>query len=253
LHATDGSGTLLGHPLGDARARRRLGYLPDNSVFFRQSTENAMQFAGRLQSVQEKILHQRVGEVLSTISMQKDGADVRRLSRGQQQRVAIAQALVSDPDLLILDEPTSALDPSGVLEVRELLLAARTAGKGIFFSSHQLAEVERICDRVLFLQEGRIVRQGTLSEMMLESDVLVLAVRGVPVSSPHWREWRLRPEPDKLDAEMVLVEVPIDQQREWIERIWAAGGVLASANQRRRSLESLFVETSGEAPERGRR
>ena len=240
LHSTSGTGSLLGRPLGDASARRRLGYLPDNPAFFRQSNQSAVRFAGTLQGISNRVLQDRVMKTLASVSVQ-DAADVRRLSRGQQQRVALAQALLGDPDLLVLDEPTSALDPSAVHEVRELLLAARAAGNGIFFSSHQLSEVERICDRILFLRAGQIVRQGTMQEMALRTDTLVLTVRGVPIESEYWAKWQLAAEPYPRNGDGVTAEIPAEEQRQWMERIWAAGGELVAMAPKRQSLEDLFL------------
>lgn len=251
LHATSGTGSLLGRPLGDTSARGRLGYLPDNPAFFRQSSDDAVRFTGRLHGMSSRVLSGQVSEALTSVSMPNIAADVRKLSRGQQQRIAMAQALVGDPDLLILDEPTSALDPSAIHEVRELLLAARAAGKGIFFSSHQLSEVERICDRILFLRDGRMVRQGTLEEMILQTETLVLTVRGLPIESACWRAWQLPPRPGPQNGEVVTVEIPAGEQRQWMEKIWLAGGELVGLAPRRQSLEDLFLAVDEEASASG--
>lgn len=242
LRATYGTGSMLGRPLGDAKARQQLGYLPDSPAFFRQSSETAVRFTGTLQGLPSAGLHRRAQDALLRVSMQAVAKDARKLSRGQQQRVALAQAMVGDPELLILDEPTSALDPSAVYEVRELLLAARAAGKGIFFSSHQLSEVERICDRILFLRDGQIVRQGTLEEMLLRSDTLVLTVRGLPSGSQCWHAWKLQPRFSLPSGEVATVEIPAVQQRQWMEKIWLAGGELLGLAPKRQSLESLFLD-----------
>lgn len=246
LQPTSGSGTLLGCPLGDAAARERLGYLPDQPVFFPQTASAAVRFAGQLQGVDASQLSARVQQALARVSLAESelsalSADARRLSRGQQQRVALAQALVGDPDLLILDEPTSALDPASAQQARELLRAVRDEGKGVFFSSHQLAEVERLCDRILFLQDGRILRQGTLDELTLQPDVLVLTVRGLPLNASAWREWPLQPQASGRQAGTVTVEIPAGQQQAWIEKLWQAGGALVEMRPRRQSLEQWFL------------
>lgn len=246
LQPTGGSGTLLGRPLGDAAARVRLGYLPDQPVFFPQTAIAAVRFAGQLQGVDASKLSARVQQALARVSLAGSelsalSADARRLSRGQQQRLALAQALVGDPDLLILDEPTSALDPASAQQARELLRAARDEGKGVFFSSHQLAEVERLCDRILFLRDGRILRQGTLDELTLQPDVLVLTVRGLPLNASAWREWPLQPQASGRQTGTVTVEIPAGQQQAWIEKLWQAGGALVEMRPRRQSLEQWFL------------
>ena len=251
LCASSGTGSLMGRSFFDPSARQRLGFVPENPAFFRQSSRAAIKFAGEIQGMSGHSLSARVREALEQFALGELPMEARKLSRGQQQRLALAQAFVSDPDLLLLDEPTSALDPSAVHDVRELLLAARGAGKGIFFSSHQLSEVERICDRILLLRDGRIVRQGTVPEMLLPAGILVLTVRGLPLDSDHWRIWRLVPQPSLQSGEVVSVEIPASQQRHWIEKIWLAGGELLSMGPKRNSLESLFLPTDKDEPASG--
>ncbi|HET9087181.1 MAG TPA: ABC transporter ATP-binding protein [Acidobacteriaceae bacterium] len=241
LHASSGTGSLLGRPFSDSSARRRVGFVPDNPAFFRQCSQAAIILAGQVQGMPGHSIPARVREVLAQFHLAESVLEARKLSRGQQQRLALAQAFVSNPDLLLLDEPTSALDPRAVHELRELLLAARSAGKAIFFSSHQLSEVERICDRVLFLREGRIVRQSTMREILLRAEMLVLTVHGLPPGSDHWRIWQLVPQPSVQSSEVVSVEIPAGQQRHWIEKIWLAGGELLSMCPKSESLESLFL------------
>ncbi|HEX4019610.1 MAG TPA: ABC transporter ATP-binding protein [Acidobacteriaceae bacterium] len=237
LHASKGQGSMLGHAFGDPAGRVRLGYLPDNPVFFSHSATDAIRFAAKLQGVPSRELRERVASVIKAVPIASTKQQARRLSRGQQQYLALAQALVNDPQLLILDEPTSALDPSAVMQVRELLKAARDNGKSIFFSSHQLTEVERICDRVLFLHEGRIARQGTLQELTESTDTFVLSFRGLPASAAVWRHLDLAP---ATSAGIVTVTVTHANVRPVIETLWAAGGELLELTQQRQSLENLF-------------
>jgi ABC-2 type transport system ATP-binding protein len=158
-----------------------------------------------------------------------------------QQRLGLAQALVNDPELLILDEPTSALDPPGVFEVRELLRAAREEGKSVFFSSHQLTEVELICDRIAFLHQGRLLRYGTVEELTRASEKVEIVIRGLPAGSRLRAQFRC--EESSPGGLSCLVAKP-SEQRELIEAAWLEGAELASVNPVRRSLEELFVEWS---------
>jgi len=165
------------------------------------------------------------------------GRNVGKFSRGMLQRVGLAQALVNDPELLILDEPTSALDPLGRVAVRELLLRARHAGKTIFLSSHLLSEIELICDRVAIVHRGRLVRLGRTADLLESSERLELVARHIP--------------PDAFaDATaengLVSFSVPCQAQRAAIERVWALGGEIVRVQPVKRSLEDIFVElTSG--------
>ena len=242
LHASGGKGTLLGHSFGDPAGRVRLGYLPDNPVFFGHTAPDAVRFAATLQDVPHREMRERMASVTQAISIAGTKQDARRLSRGQQQYLALAQALVNDPELLILDEPTSSLDPNAVIHVRELLRTARNQGKSIFFSSHQLTEVERICDRVLFLHEGRIARQGTLQELTAVAESFLLTVRGLPVHAAVWNEIGCS---GVENSGNVMVTVTNKELRRTMEKLWSSGGEIIELSQERQSLEQIFQKLSG--------
>ena len=191
-------------------------------------------------------LDKRAGVVLEMVGLQNDGKrNVSRFSRGMLQRVGLAQALVDDPELLILDEPTSALDPVARVTVREILLAARQAGKTIFLSSHLLSEVELVCDRVAVLHHGRLVRMGRTAELLQSSEQTEIVARGVTSAS--------FPGAVAQDG-LVTISVPGRQQRGTLERIWELGGEVVSVVPQRRSLEEIFLEVTadpGSPSERG--
>jgi ABC-2 type transport system ATP-binding protein len=142
---------------------------------------------------------------------------------------------------LILDEPAAALDPAGVQQVRELLRNARQAGKSIFFSSHQLTEVEHICDRIAFLNQGRMLRCGSLKEFQSESDRVEIEVRGLTLAEVS----RIHSAATAGPASIRLT-VPAHQQRRVIEAVWSAGGEIVSLAPLRRRLEELFLEWSAD-------
>src|SRR6202046_4744193 len=182
LHPSSGSGSLLGRPFGDAKARARLGFVPDVPVFFPESGYRSVEFAARLNGHQDSRLAKDIRDLLGAVGLPDDRKDARQYSRGMQQRLALAQALINDPELLILNEPAAALDPAGVQQVRELLRNARHAGKSIFFSSHQLTEVEQICDQIAFLNQGRLVRRGSLKEFQGQSERGEIEVGGLTLA-----------------------------------------------------------------------
>ena len=165
VRPTSGSGTLLGLPLGDRRARKRLGYLPE---LFRYpdwlSAREVLGVHARLAAVPDA--PNEIARVLRIVGLHSRAGDrVAAYSKGMQQRLGLAVALLGNPDLVILDEPTSALDPAGRLEVREMLRGLRARGASVFLNSHLLTEVEQVCDRVAVVTRGRVVAQGTLSEV----------------------------------------------------------------------------------------
>jgi ABC-2 type transport system ATP-binding protein len=243
LRPTSGSGSLLGRPFGDAEARARLGFVPDVPVFFPESGFRSVEFAARLNGVNDRRLAKDIRDLLTSVGLPNERKDARQYSRGMQQRLALAQALINDPELLILDEPAAALDPAGVLQVRELLRNARHAGKSIFFSSHQLTEVEHICDRIAFLNQGRLVRLGSLKELQSESDRVEIELRGISLAELS----RIHPAVATagVNPASIRIAVPLQEQRRVIEGVWQAGGEIISLAPLRRRLEDLFLEWSG--------
>jgi ABC-2 type transport system ATP-binding protein len=218
--------------------------VPDVPVFFAENGYRSVEFAARLNGVKDARLAKDIRDLLGAVGLPDDRKDARQYSRGMQQRLALAQALINDPELLILDEPAAALDPAGVQQVRELLRNARHAGKSIFFSSHQLTEVEHICDRIAFLNQGRLVRSGSLKEFQSESDRVEIELRGISLAELS----RIYPAAANTVAnpDSIRILVPAQQQRRVIESVWSAGGEIVSLSPQRRRLEDLFLEWSGD-------
>jgi ABC-2 type transport system ATP-binding protein len=239
LRLSAGRGTILGKPFGDAETRARVGFLPDSPAFFSGTARHAIRLAGALSGMRDPKLRMRTDEMLRALNLDEPRKDVRKFSRGMQQRAALAAALVQEPDVLILDEPTSALDPTGVIEVRELLREARDAGKAVFFSSHQLSEVEEVCDRVAFLRSGKLERVGTLDQLTAVGAQVEIVAR-VTGEVPGFHA-------ERLSDRRVRFLVSPSEERKCIESIWAHRGELLSVTRQRRSLEELFIESQGAA------
>jgi ABC-2 type transport system ATP-binding protein len=169
-----GSARLFGEDVRHSIARRRIGYLPEHPDTYRFLTgRELLVMAGRLFGMERRVLRARIDELLATVGLTR-AAD-RRLatySRGMLQRVGLAQALIHDPELLILDEPTSGFDPLGRIEIRKIIAALRERGKTVFFSSHELSEVERVCDQVGIIAEGRLVAAGAVAELVKGAETL---------------------------------------------------------------------------------
>ena len=255
--AGEGSGTLLGSPFGDIASKRRVGFLPENVPLHFRPAEGLLSFYGALSGMSNRgdpRLDRRIAEVLELLGLGSRASDnVKSFSRGMQQKVGLAQALLNDPELLILDEPTSALDPVARAAVRELLLRLRESGKTVFFSSHQLSDVERICDRVAILRAGRIVAEGTLQSLLAAGDECVIRARNLSpdklpfiVAGSHSTPGTARLRARLVEGELLEVAVPWPAQRECLERIWSAGGEIISLNPSGNTLEALFLELAGD-------
>src|SRR6266404_945518 len=237
MFPSSGHGEMLGHAFGHAPTRRRIGFLAENVALYHRTAVNIVRFYGGLNGMHDPQLRRRTAEMLKEVELRDvAGRNVGKLSRGMLQRVGLAQALVNDPDLLILDEPASALDPLGRVRVREILLRAREAGKTVFLSSHLLSEVEQICDRLAIVMKGRVARVGTLAELLEAQDRFVITAKGI----------------DALMFEgtpqngFIRITVPALEQRRTIEKIWLAGGEVVAINPVRRTLEDLFVDLANQ-------
>jgi ABC-2 type transport system ATP-binding protein len=149
-------------------ARQRIGYLPEQTYYYKFLTaEELLRFYARVFRIPKDEVEKRIDAVLKLVEL--DHARKRLIktySKGMQQRAGLAQALINDPDLLILDEPTSGLDPIGRMKVREIIQRLKNEGKTVFFSSHELGEVETVCDRVAILHEGELKTEGRVSDLV---------------------------------------------------------------------------------------
>ncbi|HLJ90118.1 MAG TPA: ABC transporter ATP-binding protein [Candidatus Angelobacter sp.] len=230
---TRGQGRMLGRSFGHAPTRRRVGFLAENVALYHRPAARLVRFYGALNGVPSGQLQRRALELLRQLGLENAaGRNAARFSRGMLQRVGLAQALVNDPELLILDEPASALDPLGRITVREILIEARKQGKTIFLSSHLLSEVEQICDRIAIVIGGRVGRVGTVAELLESQDKFVITARGIDA---------LLFEGSQQNG-FIKITVPALQQRRTIERIWLEGGEVIAVNPIKRTLEDLFVE-----------
>jgi ABC-2 type transport system ATP-binding protein len=167
IRATHCRGTVLGNPVGHKPTLARVGYLPENHRFPRYLTgRQVLHLFGTLARVDPAKLHRRADELLEQVGMTAD-ADrlVSTYSKGMSQRIGLAHALMNEPDLILLDEPTDGVDPVGRRDIREVLLRLRGQGKTIFINSHQLSELDALCDRVAILVNGEVRQQGSVADL----------------------------------------------------------------------------------------
>lgn len=168
LFPDKGEVTMLGEKLHDVRTRRNIGFLPESPYFYDYlSGEELLYFMGRLYGLPDKMIKERVAHLLKLVGMEgRAKGQLRKYSKGMLQRIGLAQALINDPELVILDEPMTGLDPIGRREFRDLILDLKTQGKTVFFSSHILSDAESICDQVAILVRGKVVREGHLADLL---------------------------------------------------------------------------------------
>ena len=167
ISLTTGKVELMGEPLGHVDVKRHIGYLPENPYFYEYLTgEELLHYMGELHGLNGDGLAERVDDLLDRVSMtHAKKIQLRKYSKGMLQRVGIAQALINDPEFLILDEPMAGLDPIGQREIRELILEQKVKGKTVLMSSHILSDVEALCDRLAIIINGKVVKAGELGKL----------------------------------------------------------------------------------------
>jgi ABC-2 type transport system ATP-binding protein len=245
--STEGSVRVLGHPVSHLETRRKIGYLPELPNFHRWlRAQEFLQFHGRLYGLGGAPLRKRSKELLELVGL--TGCERQKLgtfSKGMLQRIGLAQAMLNQPELLILDEPTSGLDPLGQRDMRNLILRLKMEGISIFLNSHQLGDVELICDRVAIIHHGQLLKIGPPATLFDEP--LVLEVRVNAVSADLLRRVgaaSLAVQRDEADPLRLLVEVQDDEQAADVaSAVLASGTRLFSMQPRRRTLEQLFLRT----------
>jgi ABC-2 type transport system ATP-binding protein len=244
IYPSSGVAALLGRPIGDPVAKANVGFLPEAPYFYDYLTgREFLRFYGHLFGLWGGALEKRVDELLEIVGMtHARDLQLRKFSKGMLQRVGIAQALINDPELIVLDEPMSGLDPIGRKEVRDLILHLKESGKTVMFSSHILHDAEMLCDRVAMIMKGRLVACGPVSELIAQGtthEVEMVIDRLLPEALE-----RIRPLAGKvvLQGERVMVVLASQQAVDQaLDVIHATKAKLVALTPHKASLEDLFI------------
>jgi len=170
VNPTSGAAYLFDVNVREPIARQRIGYLPELTYYYKFLTaEELLRFYARIFELPRAITEKRIDELIRLVELEHARSrPIRSYSKGMQQRVGLASALINNPDLLLLDEPTSGLDPLGRMKVREIIQRLKNEGKTVFFSSHELGEVETVCDLVAIMQLGELKVTGRVTDLVAE-------------------------------------------------------------------------------------
>jgi ABC-2 type transport system ATP-binding protein len=248
VRADDGEFQILGKDSRSRAGREAVGFLPEQPYFpSHLRAESALRFYGRLAGVSATTLRERVPELLGLVGLSPH-ADVmlHKYSRGMLQRFGIAQALVGRPEVAVLDEPASGLDPIGQRGMRNLMLELKDRGVSILLSSHQLSEVETVCDRVTIINEGRVSTEGDIHDLLNVAGRTSIRVRGLPDGIPDLVAGLV----DDVTASggEWFFSVADDDVRRVLDGVEQSGGRLVALNPKRESLEDYFASMfTGEA------
>lgn len=247
LYPTSGSALLLGKPLGDIEVKRRIGYLPELFRYQEWLTgEGLLEFHARIYKMEGKRCKEQIEKVLNLVGLAgKERYRIKTYSKGMQQRLGLASALLPDPDLIFLDEPTSALDPVGRREVREIISNLKREGKTILLNSHLLSEVEMVCDEVAIIKNGQVVACGNLQELLSSQTEVSIRVADMDISlveslqqineTVHFDGTRLIAFIEKPE------EIPL-----LVARVVQNGARVYEVIPKQQSLEDLFIRFMGE-------
>lgn len=250
IFPTSGSASIFGQGIADLAVRERIGFLPEDAYLYDCfSGEELIDFYAGLFGYPRKRRRELVDELLSLVGMQATRrVPFRECSKGMRQRLALAQALVNDPELLILDEPTSGLDPAGRHQMTRLILELKRRGKTILLCSHFLAEVEEVCDRVGIMYRGRLVAEGTLSDLAGEATEIVITTAGMGEAAAQ----QLAQQAVVQDVNDGVVRIEnADESQLWavLESVHRAGGQILEVTRPRPTLQDVFVRAIGEEAE----
>jgi ABC-2 type transport system ATP-binding protein len=251
VYPTSGRAEILGRPVGDVSVKRRIGYLPESPYFYDYLTaEELLAYFAALFGYSRADGRERAGRLLDEIGI---GAErrwpLRKFSKGMLQRVGIAQALINDPELIILDEPMSGLDPLGRRDVRALILRLRDQGRTVFFSSHVLSDAEALCSSVAILAHGRLVASGSVTDMTARHqrgwELVVSHVAGGTIERLGTKVTRAVP----LGGDRYALELPVEPSPlAVVGELSASGASVVSLNPIRETLEDVFVQRVSPQP-----
>ncbi len=244
IKPSSGTVSIMGQVAG-RESREKIGFLPENPYFYMYLTAaESLDFQGRLKGMRKNDRKKRIKELLKLVGLDHTGKrQLRKFSRGMLQRTGIAQALMNDPDILILDEPMSGLDPMGRKQMRDVILGCRDQGKTVIFSSHILSDVELMCDRAAVLNQGKlqgIVKVGEMLDSRI--DHWEISCTNLADSSPFTdRILSMR-----NTGEQILLQVKEENEaKKILWEIEESGGKVISFGPQRESLEDFFVKQAG--------
>ena len=232
--ATAGRAWIHGVEVPEPASRKRVGFLPERPYFYEHLTASEfLDFYGRLAEVPSAERKARTDRLLERVDLTRfRDVPLGKFSKGMLQRAGLAQALMGEPDLLVLDEPMSGLDPLGRVLVRDIILEERNAGRTVFFSSHILADVEAICDRAAIVVGGRLRGQGTVAELLgsivAHAECVAVGVKGSPPVAAPGARLTVKLSPEEVDP--------------WIDAVRKVGGSVVSISPSQRTLEQVLLD-----------
>jgi len=249
MHQTSGNAVILGEPAGTVSTRRHIGFLPESPYFYDYLTaEEFLRFYGSLGGLHGGVLGERITQLLAQVGLgEARTRQLRKFSKGMLQRVGLAQALIHDPELVILDEPMTGLDPIGRKQIRDTILGLRDLGKTVFFSSHIIPDVEMICDRVGIIVRGKLFAAGRVDELVGHAHTQSVEVNCENVGEEGIVLIKEIAERVLQRGTQLFIILPTHDPLERVFEVARShGGQVISVIPQRQSLEDLFLMKAGQ-------
>ncbi len=241
MFPASGEVSVFGAPAGSIESRSRIGYLPEVALYYPfMKVRELLHLYGGLNGMDRRTLNERIPQILRQVGLlDKEGVLLKQFSKGMQQRLGIAQALISEPDALIFDELSSGLDPLGRNDLRNVLQDLKKKGRTIFFSSHELSEVENLCDRVIMIHKGRVIKQAPVNEVLQPLNQFEIHFSFRDKAMPETIRAK---RPAEVDGHYRLNLYDADEYASLLKTVIDHGGTIARTHSRTISLEDFFID-----------
>ncbi|WP_246119917.1 ABC transporter ATP-binding protein [Blastopirellula retiformator] len=206
LFPTSGQALVFGEDPSKVSIKERIGYLPEESYLYRfLSARETLEFYGRLFDMPASVRHERVDKLIDMVGLKwAERRQLKEYSKGMTRRIGLAQALINDPELIFLDEPTTGLDPLGIREMKDLILRLRSEGKTVLVTSHQLADLQDVADRIAILHQGELKEMGRVDALLKVRDETQIRTRGLSEAAKE----EIRQVIQRHEAELIDIENP---------------------------------------------
>ncbi len=237
-----GKATIFEKPVTDVNIKRKIGYLPENHQYPNYLTgEQVIDYFGRLSGLSKSDLDKTTYKYLKIVGMDEWGTTkIKKYSKGMMQRLGLAQAMISNPDLIFLDEPTDGVDPIGRKEIRDVLLELKNQGKTIFLNSHLLSEIELICDRVAILNKGALIKEGSVEDITTTGNRYIFNTSDLADDMMNKLLMEYKSTVNGRNEFACNVN-SVEDVNKIIDYLRSSGILIHGVNREKSSLESMFI------------
>jgi ABC-2 type transport system ATP-binding protein len=241
---TSGSAKILDKDVSDFNVRKKIGYLPENHKFPNYLTgEEVIVYYSKLSGFDIDKNSPKITEVLELVKMNKwRKTKIKKYSKGMMQRLGLAQAIIHEPEIIFLDEPTDGVDPIGRKEIRDILISLKNNGKTIFINSHLLSEVELVTDKVAILNEGKLIKFGTIDELTVNKELYEIKT-DIPITTELYENLKLK---YKIITKNNLITLEISDNSDlnnFLDELRKNSTNIIGVNQKKSSLEDTFIQS----------